>query len=32
LFRVQDGLIVEHWDVIQAIPPAKEFANDNGKF
>jgi predicted SnoaL-like aldol condensation-catalyzing enzyme len=32
LFRVQDGLIVEHWDVIQAIPPAKEFSNDNGKF
>jgi predicted SnoaL-like aldol condensation-catalyzing enzyme len=32
LFRIEDGLIVEHWDVIQAIPPAAEFANDNGKF
>jgi predicted SnoaL-like aldol condensation-catalyzing enzyme len=32
LFRMKDGLIVEHWDVIQAIPPAAEFANDNGKF
>jgi hypothetical protein len=32
LFLVQDGLIVEHWDVIQAISPAEEFTHDNGKF
>jgi predicted SnoaL-like aldol condensation-catalyzing enzyme len=32
LFRVEDGLIVEHWDVIQPIPPASEFAHENGKF
>jgi len=32
LFRVEDGLIVEHWDVIQLIPPADEFAHENGKF
>ncbi len=30
LFRVDDGKIVEHWDVIQEIPA--ESANDNGKF
>ena len=32
LFRIKDGLIVEHWDVIQAIPPAEDFAHENGKF
>ena len=30
LFRVQDGKIVEHWDVISAIPD--EMAHENGKF
>lgn len=32
LFRIEDGLIVEHWDVIQSIPPVEEFAHENGKF
>ena len=32
LFRLEDGLIVEHWDVIATIPPQEEWANDNGKF
>ncbi|MEL6659201.1 MAG: nuclear transport factor 2 family protein [Bacteroidota bacterium] len=32
LFRLQDGLIVEHWDVIQNIPPQSEWKNSNGKF
>lgn len=32
LFRVEDGKIVEHWDVIQEIPPRDQWANDNGKF
>ncbi|MEM6327449.1 MAG: nuclear transport factor 2 family protein [Bacteroidota bacterium] len=32
LFRLEDGRIVEHWDVIQTIPPQSEWANTNGKF
>lgn len=32
LFRLEDGLIVEHWDVIATIPPKSEWKNNNGKF
>ena len=32
LFRLEDGLIVEHWDVIQAIPEKSDWKNQNAKF
>lgn len=32
LFRVNDGKIVEHWDVLETIIPDTEAKNDNGKF
>ena len=32
LFRVEDGLIVEHWDVIETILPEDQWQNENGKF
>jgi len=32
LFRVESGKIVEHWDVIQDIPPKESWKNQNGKF
>jgi predicted SnoaL-like aldol condensation-catalyzing enzyme len=32
LFRFHDGMIVEHWDTIEAIAPRSEWKNENGKF
>lgn len=32
LFRVGDGKIVEHWDVIETIPSRDQWKNSNGKF
>lgn len=32
LFRVENGKIAEHWDVIETIAPKSEWKNDNGKF
>jgi predicted SnoaL-like aldol condensation-catalyzing enzyme len=32
LFRVQDGKIVEHWDVLSRIPPREQWKNSNGPY
>jgi predicted SnoaL-like aldol condensation-catalyzing enzyme len=32
LFRIENGTIVEHWDVIEPVPPRDAWANANGKF
>jgi len=32
LFRVENGKIAEHWDVMETIAPKGEWKNDNGKF
>jgi len=32
LFRVENGKIVEHWDVIETIAPQDQWKNNNGKF
>ena len=32
LFRIEDGWLVEHWDVIQPIPDPETFKNQNGMF
>ena len=32
LFRIQNGKIAEHWDVVEEIPSKSESQNTNGKF
>jgi predicted SnoaL-like aldol condensation-catalyzing enzyme len=32
LFRLEDGKIAEHWDVIEETPPQDQWSNSNGKF
>jgi len=32
LFRVENGKIVEHWDVMETIIPKEQWKNNNGKF
>ncbi|RYF61271.1 MAG: hypothetical protein EOO27_02650 [Comamonadaceae bacterium] len=32
LFRIENGKVAEHWDVVDAIPARDEWQNDNGKF
>ena len=32
LFRVENGKIAEHWDVIEKITPKENWKNNNGKF
>ena len=32
LWRVEDGKIAEHWDVMETIAGRETWANENGKF
>ncbi|WP_025717864.1 stalk domain-containing protein [Paenibacillus sp. 1-18] len=32
LFRVENGKVAEHWDVVQDVPAKAEWKNTNGKF
>lgn len=32
LFRVENGMIAEHWDTIEAIPDRNQWQSSNGKF
>jgi len=32
LYRLENGKQVEHWDVLEEIPPSDQWKNKNGKF
>ena len=32
IFRLENGKVVEHWDVIQEVPPPDKVKNNNGMF
>ena len=32
MWRIENGKIIEHWDVIETIPDESTWANENGKF
>jgi predicted SnoaL-like aldol condensation-catalyzing enzyme len=32
LYRIENGKQVEHWDVLETIPPTDQWKNPNGKF
>jgi predicted SnoaL-like aldol condensation-catalyzing enzyme len=32
LFRIANGMIVEHWDTVDEVPPRSQWVNSNGKF
>lgn len=32
LFRIENGKISEHWDLIEKIPAKETWKNNNGKF
>lgn len=32
LFRMENNLVVEHWDTVNEVPPRSQWVNNNGKF
>ena len=32
LFRIENNKLVEHWDILETIPPKDQWKNQNGKF
>jgi len=32
LFRVENGKIAEHWDIVETIPAKSEWKNENSKY
>ena len=32
LYRIENGRQVEHWDVLETIPPSNQWKNTNGEF
>jgi predicted SnoaL-like aldol condensation-catalyzing enzyme len=32
LYRLAEGVIVEHWNTVETIPPRSQWKNENGKF
>ena len=32
LYRIENSKQVEHWDVLETIPPSDQWKNSNGKF
>lgn len=32
MFRVESGVIAEHWNTVETVPPRHTWKNDNGKF
>ena len=32
LFRLEQNMLVEHWDTTEKVAPRHEWKNDNGKF
>jgi len=32
IYRVENGLIVEHWDAYMPVPPKEQWLHDNGAF
>ena len=32
IYRTEDNKMVEHWDVLEAIPPKEQWKNSKGQF